>query len=151
MVDPNPRQELAAAVPNQLRKIPPNGERVGEAEIEFTDDIVRTAEHVISGRGIYTKAELEMVETHIHTVWHNLKADTKDTELRKAVHRTIKKVKRTRTAAVTRGFERYDQEMKQLRRDDQRRLFQHLRSMEGEKPGNGKGGMCLRCGPENVA
>ena len=55
-----------------------------------------------------TKAELEMVETEMHTAWNNLKADT---ELRKALRRACKAVKKTRTVAVTRFFERYVQDM----------------------------------------
>ena len=52
-----------------------------------------------------TKSELEMAETETHTAWNNLKADTKDAELRKAVRRACKTVKKIRTVAVTRFFE----------------------------------------------
>lgn len=66
----------------------------------------------------------------MHAAWHNLKADTKDTRLRKAVCRACKKVKRTRNAGITRFFGPHVQEMEeQLCRRDQRRFFQHLKSM----------------------
>ena len=54
-----------------------------------------------------------MAETDMHTAWDNIKADTKDTELRKAVRRRCKTVKKMRTVAVTRFFERYVQEMEE--------------------------------------
>ena len=57
-----------------------------------------------------TKAELEIAETEMHTAWSNLKVDTKDAELRKAVRRACKTVKKIRTVAVTRFFERYVQD-----------------------------------------
>ena len=94
-----------------------------EAEKDFTDAIVRTAELVIprtrkrrAGRGwngdAQEKADLEMAETEMHTAENNLRADTKDTELRKSVRRACKKAKKKRTAAVTRLFERYVEKMK---------------------------------------
>ena len=70
----------------------------------------------------------------MHTAWNNLKADNKDTERRKAVRRACKTVKKARTVAVTRFFERFVQKMEeQLRRRDQRGFFQHLKSMEAEE------------------
>ena len=74
-----------------------------------------------------------MAETEMHTAWNNLKADTKDTELRKTVRRACKSVKKIRAVAVTRFFERYVQEMEeQLPRRDQRGFSQHLKSMESQ-------------------
>ena len=52
-----------------------------------------------------------MAETEMHTTWNDLKTDTKDTELRKAVRRACQMVKKTRTVALTRFFERCVQEM----------------------------------------
>ena len=70
----------------------------------------------------------------MHTAWNNIKADTKDTEPRKAVRRACKTVKKMRAVAITRFFERYVQKMEeQLRRRDQRGFFQHLKSMEVEE------------------
>ena len=45
--DPDIRREVAAAVAKKLRERPSNGESVDEAENEFTDAIVRTADLVI--------------------------------------------------------------------------------------------------------
>jgi len=56
----------------------------------------------------------------------HLKADTKDAELWKAVHRACKKVKRTWTTAVTRIFERHVHEMEEQLRG----FFHYLKSME---------------------
>ena len=57
-----------------------------------------------------------MVDTVMYTAGHNLKTDAKDAELGKTVCRACKKVKRTRTAAVTRVIEGYVKEMEdQLR------------------------------------
>ena len=143
--NPNIRREVAAAVAKQLRERVRNGETVDEAEKNFTDAIVRTAEIVIPWKSqkrvrkgwsgdAQTKAELEMAETEMHTAWNNLKANTKDHELRKAVRRACKTVKKARTKAVTRFFERHVQEMEeQIRRRDQRGFFQHLKSMEVEE------------------
>ena len=83
------------------------------AERDFTDAVVRTAELVIPrkrrkrvGRGwsgdAQTQSELEKAETEMRTAWSNLKADTKDAELRRAVRRACKTVKKIRTVAVTR-------------------------------------------------
>ena len=135
--DPYVRREMAAAVAKQLRGRPPIGESMDEAEKDFPDTIVRTTELVIPrkrqkrvGRGwsggAQTIAELEMAETEMHTTWNDLKTDTKDTELRKAVRRACQMVKKTRTVALTRFFERYVQEMEeQLRRRDHRRTAGH--------------------------
>ena len=46
----------------------------------------------------------------MYTAWYNLKANTKDAKLRKAV-RNACKAKRTQTAAVNSFFKRYVQEM----------------------------------------
>ena len=118
---------------------------MGEAENDFTYAIARTAELVIprkthkrAGKGwsgdAQTKAELEMAETEMHTAWNNIKSDTKDTELSKAVYRACKTIKKIRTVVVTRFFERYVQEIEEkLRRRDQRGFFQHLISTETEE------------------
>ena len=69
---------MATSVAKQLREKPPKGERVNEAEKDFTDAVVRTAELVRPRKGqrragigrsgdAQTKAELEMAETEMHT------------------------------------------------------------------------------------
>ena len=45
--DPDIRREMATVVTKQLRERLPNGESVDEAEKDFTDAIVRTAELVL--------------------------------------------------------------------------------------------------------
>jgi len=106
---------------------------VDEAENEFTDAIVPTAELVIPWSSSYrgrredrAETDTKMAETDMHIAWHNLKADTKDSKLRKAVRKACKKVERAHHF-----FERYVQEMKeQLRRGDQRCFLQRRQSME---------------------
>ena len=143
--DPDFGREVAAAIGKQLLENPPVGNSVDEVEAEFTAAIMRTAEIVMPlkerkrpGRGwsgdAETQAELSVVETAMHTAWRNLKENTKDTALRRAVRQACKGVKRVREAAVIRFFERYVQEMEeQLRRRDQRGFFQRLKSMEVEE------------------
>ena len=122
--EPDVRREVDTAVAKKLRERLPIGESVDEAERDFTDAVVRTAELVIPrkrqkrvARGwsgdAQTKAEHEEAETEMHTAWNNLKADTKDAELRKAVRRACKTVKKIRTVAVTLFFSRYVQEMEE--------------------------------------
>ena len=102
--DPDVRREVATAVAKKLREGLPIGKSVVEAEKNFIDAVVRTAELVMPrkrqkrvGRGwsgdAQIKAELEMAETEMHTAWNNLKADTKDAELRKAARRACKTVR----------------------------------------------------------
>jgi len=143
--DPDVRREVATAVAKTLRERLPIGESVDEAERDFTDAVVWTAELVIPrkrrkrvARGwsvdAQTQSELEKAETEMHTAWDNLKSDTRDAKRRKLVCRACKKAKKTRTAAVTRFFERYFQELEeQLRRRDQKGFFQHLKSIDVEE------------------
>ena len=60
--------------------------------------------------------------------------DTRDAQLRRAVRKACKWLKRVRSAVVLRFFDRHVLEMeKQLRMGDQLRLFQSIKSVQLEE------------------
>ena len=89
-----------------------------DVEVAFAADIMRTAELVIPpqerrrpGRGwsgdARTEAELQAATEAMHVAWQRLKNDTRDTRLRRAVRKACNWLKRARSAAVVRFFERH--------------------------------------------
>ena len=98
-----------------------------DVEAAFTAVIMRTAELVIPrqerrkpGRGwsgdARTEAELQAATDAMHTAWQRLKIDTRDAQLRRAVRKACNWLKRGRSAAIVRFFERHVVELeKQLR------------------------------------
>ena len=116
-----------------------------DVEAAFAAAIMRTAELVIPaqerrrpGRGwsgdARTEAELQAVTDTIHTAWQRLKVDTRDAQLRRAVRKACNWLKRVRSAAVVRFFERHVVELqKQLRMGNQHGLFQIIKSVQLEE------------------
>ena len=81
-----------------------------------------------------TEAELQAATDAMYTAWHRLKMDTRDAQLRRAVRKACNWLKRVRSAAVVRFFERYVVELeKQLRMGDQHRFFQNIKSVQLEE------------------
>ena len=70
----------------------------------------------------------------MHAAWQRLKTDTRDGQLRKAVRKACNWLKRVRTAAVVRFFERHVVELeKQLRMGDQHGFFENIKSVQLEE------------------
>ena len=106
--------------------------------------IMQTAELVIPpqerrpGRGwsgdARTEVELQDATDAMHTARQRLKRDTRDAQLRRAVRKACNWLKRVRSAAVVRFFERHVVEMrKQLRMGDQHGFFQNINSVQLEE------------------
>ena len=116
-----------------------------DIEATFAAAIMRTAEMVIppqerrrTGRGwsgdTQTEAELQTATDAMHAVRQHLKTDTRDAQLRRAVRKACNWLKRVRSAAVVRFFERHVVELeKQLRMGDQHRFFQNIKSVQLEE------------------
>ena len=127
VTDPLLRQEVATAVGRHFRANPPGDSSVDDVEAAFAAVIMRTAELVIPpqerrrpGRGwsgdARTEAELQAATDAMHTAWQRLKMDTRDAHLRRAVRKVCNWLKRGRSAAIVRFFERHVVELeKQLR------------------------------------
>ena len=145
VTDPQLRQEVATAVGRHLRSNPPGDSSVDDVEAAFATAIMRTAELVIppqerrrSGRGwsgnARTEAELQAAIHAMYTAWQRLKMDTRDAQLRRAVRKACDWLKRVRSAAVVRFFERHVVELeKQLRMGDQHGFFQNIKSVQLEE------------------
>ena len=145
MTDSQLRQEVATAVGRHLRANPPEDSSVDDVEAAFAAAIMRTAELVIPpqeqrrpGRGwsgdARTEAELQAATNAMHTAWQRLKVDTRDAQLRRAVRKACNWLKRVRSAAVVRFFERHVVELqKQLRMGDQHGFFQNIKSVQLEE------------------
>ena len=145
MADPQLRQEVATAVGRHLRANPPGDSSVDDVEAAFAAAIMRTAELVIPpqerripGRGwsgdARTEAELQAATDAMHTAWQRLRMDTRDAQLRRAVRKACNWLKRVRSAAVVRFFERHVVELeKQLRMGDQHRFFRNIKSVQLEE------------------
>ena len=145
VTDPQLRQEVATAVGRRLRANPPGDSNVYDLEAAFTAAIMRTAELVIPpqerrrpGRGwsgdAHTEAELQTATDAMHAAWKRLKTDTRDAQLRRAVRKACNWLKRVRSVAVVRFFERYVVELeKQLRMGNQHRFFQNIKPVQLEE------------------
>ena len=145
VTDPQLRQEVATAVGRHLRANPPGDSSVDDVEAAFSAAIMRTAELIIPpqerrrpGRGwsgdARTEAELQAATDAMHTAWQRLRMDTRDAQLRRAVRKASNWLKRVRSAAVVRFFERHVVELeKQLRMGDQHGFFQNIKSVQLEE------------------
>ena len=145
VTDPQLRQEVATAVGRHLKANPPGDSSVDDAEAAFAAAIMRTAELVISpqerrkpGRGwsgdARTEVELQAATDAMRTAWQRLKMDTRDAQLRRAVRKACNWLKRVRSTAVVRFFERHVVELeKQLRMGDQHGFFQNIKSVQLEE------------------
>ena len=81
-----------------------------------------------------TEAELQTTTDAMHAAWQRLKTDTRDAQLRRAVRKACNWLKRVRSAAVVRFFERHAVELeKQLRIGDQHGFFQNIKSVQLEE------------------
>ena len=144
VTDPQLRQEVATAVGRHLRANPPGDSSVDDVEAAFAAAIMRTAELVIPpqerrrpGQGwsgdAQTEAELQAATDAMHTAWQRLRMDTRDAQLWWAVRKACNWLKRVRSAAVVRFFERHVVELdKQLRMGDQHGFFQNIKSVQLE-------------------
>ena len=145
MTDPQLRPEVATAVGRHLRVNMPGDSNVDDVEAAFAAAIMRTAGLVIPpqerrrpGRGwsgdAQTEAELQTATDAMHAAWKRLKTDTRDAQLRRAVRKACNWLKRVRSAAIVRVFERHVVELeKQLRMRDQHELFQTIKSVQLEE------------------
>ena len=155
VTDPQLRQEMATAVGRHLRANPPGDSNVDDVEAAFAAAIMRTTELVIPpqerrrpGRGssgdAQTEAELQTATDAKHAAWQRLKTDTRDAQLRRAVRKACNWLKRVRSAAVVRVFERHVIELeKQLRMGDQHGFFQNIKSAQLEEMKNAES-QCVR-------
>ena len=145
VTDPQLRQEVATAVGRHLRANPPGDSSVDDVEAAFAAAIMRTAELGIPpqerrrrGRGWSgdgrTEAELQAATDAMHTAWQRLRMGTRDAQLRRVVRKACNWLKRVRSAAVVRFFERHVVELeKQLRMGDQHGFFQNIKSAQLEE------------------
>ena len=145
VTDPQLRQEVATAVGRHLRANPPGDSNVDDVEAAFAAAIMRTAELVIphqEGRrpergwsgDARTEVELQAASDAMHTAWQRLKMDTRDAQLRRAVRKACNSLKRVRSAAVVRSFERHVVGLeKQLRMGDQHGFFQNIKLVQLEE------------------
>ena len=145
VTDPQLRQEGATAVERQLRANFAGVSSVDDVEAAFTTATMRTTELVIPhhdrrrpGRGwsgdARTEAELQPTTDTMHATWQRLKMDTRNAQLRRAVRRACNWLKKVRSAAVVRFFERHVVELeKQLRVEDQNGFFQNIKSVQLEE------------------
>ena len=145
VTDPQLRQEVAKAVGRHLRANPPGDSSVDDVEAGFAAAIMRTAELVIPpqerrrrGQGwsgdARTEAKLQAATDAMHTAWQRLKMGTRDAQLRRAIRKACNWLKRVRSAAVVRFFERHIDELeKQLRMGDQHGFSQNIKSVQLEE------------------
>ena len=145
VTDPQLRQEVATAVGRHLRANPPGDSSVDDVEAAFAAAIMRTAELVIPpqerrrpGRGwsgdARTEAELQAASDAMHTAGQRLKMDTRNAQLRRVIGKACNWLKRVRSAAFVRFFERHVVELeKQLRMEDQHGFFQNIKSVQLEE------------------
>ena len=145
VTDPHLRPKVSTAVGRQLRVNPTGGSGVDDVETAFTAAIMRTAELVIPpqerrrpGRGwsgdARTEAELQAATDAMHAAWKRLEMDTRDAQLRRAVRKACNWLKKVRSAAVVRFFERHVVEMeKQLRVGDQHGFIPNIKSVQLEE------------------
>ena len=123
VTDPQLRQEVTTEVGRHLRANPPRNSSVDDVEAVFAAAIMRTAELVIPpegrrrpGRGwsgdARTEAELQAATDAMDTAWQRLKIHTRDAKLRRAVRKACNWLKRVRSVAVVRFFERHVVELK---------------------------------------
>ena len=143
--DPQLRQEVDTAVGRHLRANPLGDSSVDDVEAAFATAIIRTAERVIPlqerrrpGQGwsgdARTEAELQAAADAMHAAWQRLKTDTRDAQLRGAVSKACNSLKRVRSAAVVRFFERPVVELeKQLRMGDQHGFLPVVKSVQLEE------------------
>ena len=136
---------MTTAVGRHLRTNPPQDSNVDDVESSFAAAIMRTAELVIPpqerrrpGRGwsgdAQTEDELQTAIDAMHAAWQRLKTDTRDAQLRRAVRKACNWLKRVRSTAVIRLFERHVVEMeKQFRMGDQHGFFQNIKSVQLEE------------------
>ena len=90
-----------------------------------------------TGRGwsgdAQAEAELQTATDVMHAAWQRLKTNTRDAQLRRAVRKASNWLKRVRSTAVPRFFERHVVELeKQLRMGDQHGFFQNIKSVQLE-------------------
>ena len=145
VTDPQLRQQVATTVRRPPRTNPPGDSNVDDVEAAFAAAIMRTAELVIPpqerrrpGRGwsggAQTEAELQTATDAMQAAWQRLKADTRGAQLRRAVRKACNWLKRVRSAAVVRLFERHVVELeKQWRMGDQHGFFQNIKSVQLEE------------------
>ena len=141
---PQLRQEGATAVGRHLRANPPGDSSVDDVEAAFAAAIMRTAELVTPpqerrrpGRGwsgdARTEDELQAATDAMHTAWQRLKMDTRDAQLRRAVRKACNWLKKERSSAVVRFFERHVVELEKQLRIFPARVFQNIKLVQLEE------------------
>ena len=78
--------------------------------------------------------KLQAATDAMHTAWQRLKMDTRDAQLWRAARKACNWLKRVRSVAVIRFFERHVVALeKQLRKGDQHGFFQNIKSVQLEE------------------
>ena len=128
-------------IEDHLRAFPPSGSSVDDAEAAYTTAILQTGERVappraprLPGRGwrvnAQTEAETTMATAARRAAWKLQRADTQDSQLKRAIRRENTRVHMVCNDDYERFLERYVQDMEEdLRQRDQRGLFQRLKSL----------------------
>ena len=142
--DPHLRQEVATVIGDYLRAFSPSGSSVDNVETAFTTVILQTAERVtppraprLPGRGwrgdAQAEVEISMVTAARRAAWKQQRADTQDSQLKRAVRRENTRVHMVCNDAYERFLERQIQDMEEdLRQRDQRVLFQRFKPLNIE-------------------
>ena len=142
--DPHLRQEVATVIGDHLRAFPPSVSSVNDVETAFTTAILQTAERVAPPRAprlpalgwrgdAQAEAKISMATAARREAWKRQKADTQDRQLMRAIRRENTRIHRVCNDAFERFLERHFQRMEEdLRRRDQRGLFQRCKSLKIE-------------------
>ena len=142
--DPHLRQEVATVIGDHLRAFPPSGIGVDDVKTAFTRAILQTPERVappraprLPGRGwsgdAHAEGKIRMATAARRAAWKRQRADTQDSQLKRAVQRENTRVHRVCSDAYERFLKRHVQDMeKDLRQRDQRGLFQYFKSLNIE-------------------
>ena len=137
-------QEVATVIGDHLRAFPPSGSSGDDVETTFTTAILQTTERVappraprLPGRGwrgdAQAEAKVSMVTAARRAAWKRQRADTQDSQLKRAVRRENTRVHRVCNDAYERFLERHVQGMEEaLHQRDQRGLFQRFKSLNIE-------------------
>ena len=135
---PHLRQEVSTVIGDHLRAFTLSGSSVDDVETAFTTAILQTVERValpraprLPGRGwrgyAQAEAEISMATTARRAAWKRKRADTQNSQLKRAVRRENTRVHRVCNDADERFIERHVEDMEEdLCRRNQRGFFQRV-------------------------
>ena len=142
--DPHLRQKVSTVIGDYLRALPPSGSSVDDVETAFKTVILPTAERVappraprLPGRGwrgdAQAEAEISMATVTRQAAWKRQRADTQDSQLRRAARREKTRFHRVCNDAYKMFLGTHFQGMEEdLRQRNQRGLFQRFKSLNIE-------------------